>query len=238
MTTTSPLTSPAPTTPTSSAASTTANGSDASGALNFTQNFDTFLTLLTTQLKNQDPLSPMDTNAFTQQLVMFSQVEQQIKTNSNLQTMIAGQSASEAVSALPMVGRTIEYNGDQAALQNGQASFSYTLPTAAASAGILIQDAGGHTVFSANVDPSAGKHSFTWPGQTNTGAQLPDGGIYTLKVLASGANNAAITATTTATGTVSSVSVNNNVASFDVSGVQVPMSQLVNIVNPSSTASN
>ena len=209
-----------------------------SGVPDFTSNFNTFLTLLTTQLKNQNPLNPADTNQFTQQLVEFSQVEQQIKTNSNLQQIIAGQSASEAVSALPMVGRTIEYNGDQTVLQNGQANFSYTLPSAAASAGILIQDAGGRAVFSATADPSAGKHSFTWTGQTNTGAQLPDGGIYTLKVLAAGANNAPITATTTATGTVSSVSVNNNVASFDVAGVQVPMSQLVSVINPSSTASN
>ena len=238
MTPTTPVSSPVPTSAASSATSATANGTDSSGALNFTQNFDTFLTLLTTQLKNQDPLSPMDTNAFTQQLVMFSQVEQQIKTNANLQTMIAGQSASDAVAALPMVGRTIEYTGNQTVLQNGQASFSYTLPTNAASASIAIEDAGGHTVFQSAADPSAGKHSFTWPGQTNSGAQLPDGGTYTLKVQAVGANNAPITATTTATGTVSSVSVNNNVASFDVSGVEVPMSQLVNVVTPSTTASN
>lgn len=238
MSTTAPLTSPAATSPTLPATSATANGTDPSGALNFTQNFDTFLTLLTTQLKNQDPLSPMDTNQFTQQLVAFSQVEQQIKTNANLQTMIAGQSASEAVSALPMVGRTIEYNGNQTVLQGGQATFSYTLPHDAASAAIQIQDSSGRTVFQSNADPSAGKHTFTWPGMTNTGAQLPDGGTYTLKVMAADAKNAAIAATTTATGTVSSVSVNNNVASFDVSGVEVPMSQLVNVINPSATASN
>src|SRR5580704_17012360 len=105
------------------ATSTSANGTDSSGALNFTQNFDTFLRLLTTQLKNQNPLSPMDTSQFTQQLVAFSQVEQQIKTNSQLTAMMQGQSASEAISALPMVGRTIEYSGSKTVLQNGQAGF-------------------------------------------------------------------------------------------------------------------
>ena len=72
-----PVTATTPSAP--AATSTAASATDPGGALDFTQNFDTFLTLLTTQLKNQDPLSPMDTNQFTQQLVAFSQVEQQIK---------------------------------------------------------------------------------------------------------------------------------------------------------------
>jgi flagellar basal-body rod modification protein FlgD len=220
------------------ATSTSANGTDPSGALNFTQNFDTFLTLLTTQLKNQDPLSPMDTSQFTQQLVAFSQVEQQIKTNSQLATMMQGQSASEAISALPMVGRTIEYSGNKAVLQNGQAGFSYTLPTAAASASVLVKDAGGNTVFSQTADPSAGKHSLVWNGQTASGVQMPDGGAYTIQVQAVDAKNGAIAATTTATGTVTGVSVVNNAATFDVNGIPVPMSNLLTIVGNSTTASN
>jgi flagellar basal-body rod modification protein FlgD len=123
-------------------------------------------------------------------------------------------------------------------LQNGQAAFSYTLPTAEAAAHITIKDANGATVFSTTADPSAGRHSFVWNGQTVSGQQLPDGGTYTMQVLAADGKGTPITATTTATGTVTSVSVNNNVATFNVSGIQVPMSQLVNIVNASSTASN
>src|SRR6266699_6639243 len=87
-------------------------------------NLDTFLTLLTTQLKNQDPTSPMDTNQFTQQLVEFSGVEQQINTNENLQALITLQTSSEAIAALPMVGKTIQYNESTAPLSNGQASFT------------------------------------------------------------------------------------------------------------------
>jgi flagellar basal-body rod modification protein FlgD len=220
------------------ATSTSSNGTDPTGALNFTQNFDTFLKLLTTQLTNQNPLSPMDTSQFTQQLVAFSQVEQQIKTNSQLATMMQGQSASEAISALPMVGRTIEYTGNQTVLQNGQAAFSYTLPTAAAQANVLVKDAGGTTVFSETVDPSAGKHSLIWNGQTAAGTQMPDGGAYTIQVQAVDAKNAAIAATTTATGTVTGVSVVNNAATFDVNGIPVPMSNLLTIVSNSTTASN
>jgi flagellar basal-body rod modification protein FlgD len=220
------------------ATSPTANGTDSTGTLDFTQNFDTFLTLLTTQLKNQDPLSPLDTNQFTQQLVMFSQVEQQIKTNSDLSTLIGNASSTEAISATPMIGRTIEYSGNQAALENGSAAFSYTLPTAAASAAVTIQDASGNAVFSGTVDPTAGQHNIVWNGQTNDGTQLADGGLYTIQVQAADANNAAITATTTATGAVTGVSVSNNVATFNVSGVQVPMNQLLTILASSSATTN
>jgi flagellar basal-body rod modification protein FlgD len=229
---------PTPATP--AATSGTANGTSTGSAdqLAFTQNFDTFLTLLTTQLKNQDPLSPLDTNQFTQQLVMFSQVEQQIKTNSELTTLNGSAASSEAISATPMIGRTIEYSGNQAALAGGSATFSYTLPSNAASAVVSIRDASGNAVFTGAADPSAGRHNFVWNGQGNDGTQLPNGGVYTLQVQAVDANNAAITATTTATGAVTGVSVNNNVATFDVSGVQVPMSQLLTILAGSSTATN
>jgi len=139
-----------------------------------------------------------------------------------------------------MVGRSIEYSGNQAVLQNGQATYSYTLPSGgAASASITIQDSGGHTVFQTTADPSAGKHSFVWNGQTTAGAQLPDGGTYTIQVSAAAADNSSVTATTTAIGTVTGVSVSNNVATFDVSGVEVPMNQLVSVItNSPSTASN
>lgn len=241
MTTPIPASSPAPTpAPAASGASaTSSNGTDSTGALNFTQNFNTFLTLLTTQLKNQDPLNPTDTSQFTNQLVSFSEVEQQIKTNSQLTALVTGQNTGQAISALPLVGRTIEYTGDQTVLQSAKATFSYTLPTTAAGASLRVQDANGATVFSQSADPSAGHHNFVWNGQTNSGQQLPDGGTFTLQVLASDANGKAIPVTTTATGTVSSVSIVNNVATFDVSGIQVPLNQLVNIVNNApATASN
>src|SRR5665213_1167428 len=110
MTTTNPTTTPI-TLPSLGASSATsgASSSGSSSALSFTSNFNTFLTLLTTQLQNQDPLSPMDTNTFTQQLVSFSEVEQQIDTNNNLQNLIQLQTANEAISALPLIGDQINY---------------------------------------------------------------------------------------------------------------------------------
>ena len=104
--------------------STTPNSNATNGVPNFTSNFNTFLTMLTTQLKNQDPLSPMDTSQFTQQLVSFSEVEQQINTNNNLQQLIQLQTTNQAISAAPLVGDTIQYNQDNAALTSGSAAFS------------------------------------------------------------------------------------------------------------------
>jgi flagellar basal-body rod modification protein FlgD len=237
MTTTAPVTSsPPPTAPLGT--STTANGTDPTGVLNFTQNFDTFLTLLTTQLKNQDPLAPTDTNQFTQELVSFSQVEQQIKTNSQLATLISDQSSSQALAALPTIGRAIEYQGNKSVLENGGATFSYTPPANTAAVTLSILDASGNVVVSGKGDPSTGKHSFTWNGQTANGQQLPDGGVYTLQVRAADAKGNSVTVPTTGTGTIDNVSVTNNAATFDVSGISVPLSQLVKFVTSSATTTS
>src|SRR3569832_441863 len=125
MTTTTPATS-TPTTP--------AANSGSNPALNqLTNNFSTFLTLLTTQLKNQDPTSPMDSNQFTQQLVQFSQVEQQINSNKNLESLIALTKSQNATNAVSYLGKTLKLTDGTAALINGQAQRTYTVPNTAAS---------------------------------------------------------------------------------------------------------
>ncbi len=228
------ITSPvaATTTPTSSSQTTnsTSTGSTSSSDASLLgSNLNTFLTLLTTQLKNQDPTSPLDTNQFTQQLVSFSAVEQQIKTNKNLQTLISLQTSQEAVAALPMVGKTIQYSESTAPLSNGQASFTYTLPTTAAAASLVVEDANGQTVYATTADTSAGSHSFLWNGQNLAGATSPDG-PYSLSVVAADAAGKAISATVTANGMVDGVSVVNNVPTFDVGGIKVPMGDLLTVL--------
>src|SRR2546425_8888071 len=112
-------------TPTSS--STATSSSSSSDKTKLGTDFNTFLSLLTTQLKNQDPLSPLDTNQFTQQLVSFSQVEQAINTNDKLSSLLALQQQDQSVTALPLVGHTVQYSDNQEALTNGQATFEYNL---------------------------------------------------------------------------------------------------------------
>ena len=113
-----------------------ANSSSSSSSLNSTSatelagNFQTFLTLLTTQLQNQDPLDPLDTNQFTQQLVEFASVEQQLKTNDSLTTLVSLQQTAQATQALQFVGKTAVVNGNTAALTNSQATWELNIPAA------------------------------------------------------------------------------------------------------------
>jgi flagellar basal-body rod modification protein FlgD len=237
-TTTTPLTLPS-LAASSAASSSSSSGSTSSGSdvLSFTQNFNTFLTLLTTQLQNQDPLSPMDSNTFTQQLVSFSEVEQQIDTNNNLQSLIGLQTTNESISALPLVGQQIAYNSATAPLENGQASFSYTLPSTATQTALAVTDSNGNVIYNTTGQTGAGTYSFNWNGQTNGGQQMPNGGAYTLQVVATGANLTPITATVQSIGTISSVSVDSGTATFDVDGIAVPMSELVQVLS-STTSGN
>jgi len=224
------MTTPVGSSTSAAAATTNASGSTTNSATGLAQNFNTFLTLLTTQLQNQDPLSPMDTNQFTQQLVSFSQVEQQINTNSNLQQLIQLQGAGESIAALPLVGQNIEYNSATAPLSNGQANFVYDLPSASTSTALTVVDSDGRVVYTQPGETDAGSHAFNWNGKTNAGVQLPDGN-YTLKIQAADANGSAVTPSIASIGSVQAVGVENGTATFTVNGMSVPMSELVT-VNP------
>jgi flagellar basal-body rod modification protein FlgD len=229
----------AATTTGSSSGTTSATGnptSSVTGQAALTQNFNTFLTLLTTQLQNQDPLSPLDTNQFTQQLVSFSEVEQQINTNTNLTQLIQLQNVNEQIAALPLIGQTIQYQGATAPLVNGSATFSYNLPSPANSVGLVVQNAQGQVVYTTTGATAAGNNTFTWNGQTAGGGTAPPG-AYTLQVVALGPNNASIPATVTASGPVSAITTSNGQATFNVSGVQVPITSLISIVENGTSAS-
>src|SRR5712671_645233 len=127
-----------------SAANAAANAASSTGLDGSTiaGNFQTFLTLLTTQLKNQDPLSPLDTNQFTAQLVSFAQVEQQLKANDQLATLVSLEKTAQATTALAYVGQTVAVDGQTAALKNAQATWSFSVPKPV-SAVVTIKNATG-----------------------------------------------------------------------------------------------
>ena len=140
------------------AAITSATNNAAKGATDnntLAGNFQTFLTLLTTQLKNQNPLDPLDTNQFTQQLVQFAQVEQQIKQNSQLETLIAINKAAETTTALAYVGTTVAIDGKTAALKNQQATWTFNVPKPVSTT-VTIKNATGQTVYTGNFSMNAG----------------------------------------------------------------------------------
>lgn len=162
-----------------------ANTQIAGGAL--ADNFDTFLTLLTEQLKNQDPLSPLDSNEFVGQLVEFSGVEQQIAQNRNLESLIGLNAASSATSAVGFIGKEAEVLSTTAELSNGAATWDYATDTDAASVSLLVKDENGKIVFQTEGNAAAGNHNFVWDGEDNNGQALPDG-LYDLEASALDAN--------------------------------------------------
>jgi len=172
-------------------------------------NFQQFLQLLTTQLKNQDPLSPLDTNQFTQQLVSFAQVEQQLKTNTDLDQIVTQNKISQATAALSFVGKQVTADGATTQLKKGVAVWNVTSPKPA-TASISILDQNGNTVWTGQQTLNTGAQVFSWNGNTSNGTIAPDG-LYTLQVTAQDASAQSVNVSMQFTGTVTGV---------DLSGTQ------------------
>jgi flagellar basal-body rod modification protein FlgD len=214
----------------SSSTSSTAQAAGANASQQLAGNFNTFLQLLTTQLQNQNPLDPLDTNQFTQQLVEFASVEQQIDMNTNLQSLITMQQTTEATSALQLVGSTITVGGNSATLSNATstpATWSLTTSTPA-NATVTVTNSSGSTAYSGTLSLNAGTQSFTWNGQGSNGQTWPEG-VYTLSVKATGANGQAVTVSTQVQGVVSGVNLNSNPPTLKVNGQNVQISQVTAI---------
>jgi flagellar basal-body rod modification protein FlgD len=190
-------------------------------------NFDQFLRLLTTQLKNQNPLDPLDTNQFTQQLVQFAQVEQQISMNQQLTTLIALQQTTQATQAISLVGATVTVGGDTAELRNGIASWSFS-PAKTAAATVTIKDATGQTAYTGNFTVNPGQQNFTWDGKGNNGAQWPDG-KYTISVVAKDSSGQSVAVSSQVTGVVDSVDVTQNPPLLWVGGNSFTLDQIKQI---------
>ena len=193
-------------------------------------NFQTFLTLLTTQLKNQDPMSPMDSNQFTQQLVMYSQVEQQIDANAKLDTLISlgqGQNNSYAMSYL---GKSVVLTNGQGALTNGAANWTYGLDGAAATTTLTVRDSSGKAVYTAAGETAAGTHNFAWDGKDNNGNQLSDG-TYTLNVASAAKDGSTVTTSVASKGTVSGIDMSGSSPQLVIGTMEIPLSSAILVTN-------
>lgn len=156
------------------------------------ESYHTFLGLMTQQWQNQDPLSPMDTNQLTQQLVQMTSVEQSIHTNSHLEALLDQNKRMELVSALSLVGKQVKVESDKISYQNGQkVAFEYELPADAESVQIQVRDVAGKVINAINGPKKSGMNALFWDGlkSDNTVAQS---GEYTIKVVALDKNQKAI----------------------------------------------
>ncbi len=199
---------------------TTGGGTNAAQS-SLAETFDTFLVLLTTQLQNQDPLDPMKSEEFTQQLVQFAGVEQSINTNKKLDRLVQLQTSSQLNSAVSFIGKTVEVVSDQLLLKGGAAKISYGLDRNAAQTIIGIIDQNGRAVRTVQGEIAAGRHEFEWDGRDSNGAQLPDG-VYGFSVVATDDDEQTIDTMAASFGRVTGVEVVGNAPRLNIGELGVP----------------
>ena len=220
---------------TSNAANSASNSPTATNAASLGNNFATFLTLLTTQLKNQNPLDPLDTNQFTQQLVQFSQVEQQMKTNDQLASIIALEKSASSTAALAYVGSTVAVDGSTASLKNGSATWSFSV-NKPATATVTIRDATGQTAYSGSFSVTPGQQDFKWDGRSSNGTQWPDGN-YSITVTAVDTNGQTVGVSTEVQSLVDSADLSTDPPTLSINGSDYTFDKIKRIVRPSSSGS-
>jgi len=209
----------------------TANVSSAVDNSTIAGNFMTFLQLLTTQLKNQNPLDPLDTNQFTQQLVQFAQVEQQMKSNDQLATLVSMEKSAAATTALAYVGATVVVDGSSTEFSTTTGatwSFNVAKP---ANATITIKDSSGQTCYTGSFTVNPVDQKFTWDGKGNDGKQWP-AGTYTLTATAVDASQQSVAISTEVQALVNSVDLTKDPPVLSINGEDYTIDKVKRIVRP------
>jgi flagellar basal-body rod modification protein FlgD len=199
---------------------------------------ETFLKLLTTQMKNQDPLSPMDSNAFTSQIVQMTGVEQQLMTNDLLAALV-GMNDSGITDAVNMMGKQVTAESATSVLKNGEASWTYNQSRAGTSVKIEVLDKFGKTIATVlPTDMTKGDHTFKWDGKdTTTNAQQPNGGAYSLRVTATDAEGSQISTSATGRieGIVTAVTNESGQNMVWIGDTKVALDSIIGVTNAPST---
>ena len=191
-------------------------------------NFQTFLSLLTTQLKNQDPLSPVDSNEFTAQLTQMAGVEQQLLTNDLLTGLLKAQQGDGLTGAAQYIGKDATAVWAATRFEDGEANWSYELAADATDATLQVLDASGKVVWSGPApDKTNGMHDFKWDGKTTGGGQVDDGGVYTLKVVAKDGAGKAVDSQVLIRGRVTGVEMYDNTPFVIIGNSIMPVSSLI-----------
>jgi len=212
----------------SAATAAAAPASPPGGALSkLSGNFNDFLGLLMTQLRNQDPTSPMDTNAFTSQLVQFSSVEQQINTNSSLTKLIEATQGNAVLQASGMVGKTVQAASDHLALQGGKAGVGFTV-SAPQPVTVSVANEVGTVLHMDTLTGQAGANAWTWDGKDASGRTLPDG-AYRVAVTGVDGSGASRAVPFTVSGTATGVGRSGSAIMVQLGGLAVDLSQVQSV---------
>lgn len=203
---------------------TTASETSSTG---LTANYDLFLSILTTQIQNQDPLDPMDSAAYTSQLVEYSSVEQSIQTNENLEQMIELLEGNQSVAYVSYLGSEVTAAGGTAMMADGEVSWSYyVLEDATGTVEVLNED--GAVVYSGEIALDAGGGTYTWDGTTDSGGTAPEG-AYTISLDVEDADGNAEAASIEVSGIVDQVDFSTGVPVLWVGDVGIPVSSVTSV---------
>lgn len=192
------------------------------------ENFDNFLTLLTTQLQNQDPLSPLDTTEFTNQLTNFAQVEQIINSNKKLDNLINLQGSVQLGTGVSYIGKVAEAPGDVMLLQDGHGKIGYELSQSAANTNITILDQANNVVGIFQGSTTAGPHLFEWDGLNAADDQQPDGAYRVLVTALDGEGNT-IESSITTFGKITGVEIEDGEVTLVLGPLSVDLDDLVSV---------
>ncbi len=207
----------------------TSTGANSNALSQLSSNYNNFLQLLMTQLKNQDPSSPMDANQFTQELVEFSSVEQQINTNSSLTQLIQLTQQDGLLQSSALVGKQVVVTNSDMPLQNGKGTVQFTAPADEA-VNIGVYASSGALLATASMNASQGTNSWTWDGKTSNGTHAADGG-YKVVITPANASSASAALTISAVGTVTGVKSSGSVMQLLMGSVSDPITNVQQVLN-------
>jgi flagellar basal-body rod modification protein FlgD len=193
------------------------------------KNFDTFLTLLTQQLKNQDPLQPQDTAQFTSQLVQFSQVEQAISSNKKLDSLISSINNGQTNQSIAYIGKTVEIQSNGLPLQDGKAQVTVNTDVSAVDSVLEISNpSSGRVIRAIPLNREAGSQNVVWDGQDNAGAPVNDG-TYKINVRAVGPDGKDITGQTFVFGRVTGVDLTGTEPQLTIGDLPINLTSVLSV---------
>ncbi|OAN57297.1 flagellar hook assembly protein FlgD [Sphingomonas sp. TDK1] len=194
-----------------------------------TGDYTLFLKLLTTQMQNQDPMNPMDSAQYTQQLIQYSQVEQSISQTKTLNSILSGLNMTSLTTSSSMIGQPVQLNSDKAGLSaTTPAQWEWNSTNAISQLTATVTDSKGVTVETFNVPVSGKSGQFSWDGSTTKGQKYTDG-LYQLTLTGKTDAGAKIATTATAVGKVTDVQMLNGTPVVSVNGAQYPTSMILRI---------
>jgi flagellar basal-body rod modification protein FlgD len=191
---------------------------------------DAFLTMLVAQMKNQDPMNPIENTEFTAQLAQFSSLEQMFNVNENLKNIQMTQSSLNNMQSVSIIGKEIKAEGNSIKLSaDTPADINYKLSSAAREVRINIYDSRGELVRTVSISSQdAGEHSFAWDGKDGSGNSLSDG-TYSFMISAKDPAGTEISVTPLIRGQVTGISLDNGNTLLSVGGQRVSLGSVIEV---------